>query len=396
MSLFHGRGACRCTVRHALARALERQRGGGNSVFLRSLCWEMDGETDEEMDQMDQMNQMDQMDQEDQEHQEHQEDDDESSLDSSAQSAADGAYGALGAAASGKTRAARTKALAARIHAKLCVPDGEALAVKAHRHAVRCMLELRDLLGQLTSGVDQEVRVLLLTAGVAVQRRAALSVVQDEEHGDLVVTLALLFVLQVLCDPVGRASPEPTGPVTSPSLRRCAEEEETDVDSGSAEADAPPECVPDETPSDIALWDASTIRESVVATRGRDKELEERWDSVLRLTPELVSRATLAAAPFLGADGTLAKMTSLATTFFRSSALAMQYSLLQGSAMATDAGPSFLTLGTVDFLQQVDDAKQEKRLAAIVDAAESEAGQQVCTCASPERTRSSRTRISHH
>ena len=275
----------------------------------------------------------------------------------------------------------RIVTLARRVHAKLCVPDDETLAVKAHRQAVQSMLELRNLLMQSADSVTQEVRVLLLTAGVSVQRRVAVGEAAPEETSDLSVSLALLFMLQVLCDP------------GSSSVSDTAEEMDTD-------AGAPPERIPEKAPSDIALWGAGTLKESVMARRrGREEqegkengdtqspEAEEPvgdggWSAALRLTPEMVSRAALLEAPLLGAQGTLAKLTPLATTFFRSSALAMQYSLLQGTRAVREEKPSFLTLSTVDFLQDANDDKREKRLAAIVDAAESEAGQQACNLCS--------------
>jgi hypothetical protein len=264
------------------------------------------------------------------------------------------------------------------------------------------MLELRGLLTEIVENADQEVRILLLTSGVAVQRRVALSTMDGEEYSDLNVTLALLFMLQVLCDyTVRTASPItcPPRPPISPSLLQhppsdvvAGKEEENmavDDEIGTSDAsdapdappvcvpDAPPVCVPDAPPDAIGLWNDSTLRESVLLERGRDKKNGAQWDTALRLTPEVVSRAALAKVPQLGAEGTLAKLTALATTFFRSSALAMQYSLLLGSAQPNDDTRSFLTLGTVDFLPQVDGDMREKRLAAIVDAAESESGQQV-------------------
>lgn len=286
--------------------------------------------------------------------------------------------------------------LASRVHEKLCVPDNAPLAVKAHRQAVRAMLELRDLLMQRTENASQEVRVLLLTAGVAVQRRVALIVDQGEEFSDLTVTLSLLFMLQVLCDREELATPSPVArPAISPSLRGLhADDGDCAMDTG---ADAPPECVPDEAPNEIVRWETSTLQQSVLASVKRPPRSAERledevaelgeeerrkcqqddWAAVLQLTPELVSHAALAEAHLLGAEGTLAKLAALARTFFRSSALAMQYSLLQGSRPASEDRLSFLTLGTVDFMHEANDDLREKRLAAIVDAAESESGQQV-------------------
>ena len=133
-------------------------------------------------------------------------------------------------------------------------------------------------------------------------------------------------------------------------------EEDMEVDESAP--NAPPVCVPDTPRDDIQEWNDSCLREDVVEKRERDDGAE--WRAALKLTPERVSRAALAKAPSLGAEGTLAKLTSLATTFFRSSALAMQYSLLlQGDAGEEDA-QSFLTLGTVDFLQQADGVMREK------------------------------------
>jgi hypothetical protein len=104
--------------------------------------------------------------------------------------------------------------LAERIHCKLCSFDGRDLPVKSHRSAVNAMVALRALL--LTPiKLGRNERMLLLYAGISIQRRKMLSDDQNEVS-DLEISLVLLFVLQLLCEAPtvvdGPPSPETDGP----------------------------------------------------------------------------------------------------------------------------------------------------------------------------------------
>ena len=87
-------------------------------------------------------------------------------------------------APSQKSAASRLRSLAARVHRMLCVGDSQPLPVKWHRSAVNSMVELRDLLlhqrANAEHNVEQDVRMLLLYAGISVQRRVALGASTDE------------------------------------------------------------------------------------------------------------------------------------------------------------------------------------------------------------------------
>lgn len=268
--------------------------------------------------------------------------------------------------------------LSERVHKKLCVGDSNQLPVKSHRSAIDSMVRLRDLLQRLEADAERDVRLMLLYAGVSVQRRLALGA-EGDEACDLRVTLALLFMLQVLCDAHTRnVSPEPTG------CTECAERLATNTDwgpcnEGRDDANIREE-MPDSAPQPASAtardvmeqWSNVTLKAVIEDARGN---APGSWGETLALTPDSVCRACVAEAPRLGATANLARLGRLAETFFRCSALTLQYNLLQ-QHNAPDPRRSFLTLSTTDLLETANGDVKEARLAAIVDAAESEAGQQ--------------------
>jgi hypothetical protein len=273
--------------------------------------------------------------------------------------------------------------LAERIHRKLCIDEGQPLPVKSHRDAAESMLQLRTLV-QSGSAVDRDTRFLLLIAGVFVQRRAALTD-NDNECNDLQVTRALLFVLQVLCE---RSRPTHDGS-SSPSLMQTGAQLQSDLAlaanlsptsgvDGEIAANGsnllvpaalePP--VPAATPAQdvIDKWTRASMRDSFKS--------EGQWAVALRLTPEAVCRACINQGLEHGQCIGLAKATTMAATFFRCSALTMQYNLLSGKE-PKQKHTSFLTLDTADLLESANEGVRAEKLAAVVDAAESELGQQV-------------------
>lgn len=240
--------------------------------------------------------------------------------------------------------------LAERIHSKLCGYDGRELPVKSHRSAVNAMVALRTML--LESGkVEREARMLLLYAGVSVQRRKMLS--EDaNEVSDLEVSLVLLFVLQLLCE-----GPNVLDGAVSPSL---------------VEPDGPPEA---SDPTDHQLLEKAEAL-SLLGQIEEARKKEDGWDEVLQFSSEAVCRACLSVGNKGRQTASLASYGKLANLFFRNSSLALKYSLLASKGPAEDRS-AFLTLGSLDFLEAANAEVKQANLAAIVAAGESEVGQQV-------------------
>jgi hypothetical protein len=275
--------------------------------------------------------------------------------------------------------------LAERIHRKLCVGDSELLPVKSHRSAVNSMMELRDVLISRRIDSEPEVRMLLLYAGISVQRRMALGA-EGEEGSDLQVSMALLLMLQILCDQQARhptPSPTQTGgrtppPPVSPSLlaNPLGPREEGMDAAGQAEEESvlgAPQ--PDSRQGEeiLSKWHSTSLKEVMRSVEGEE---DDAWAAVLRITPASVCRACVAEAPKLGASS-LGRLSQLAHTFFRCSAFTLQYSMLESQQPKDDSSRSFLTLGMADVMMAANDDLREAKLQAIVDSAESEAGQQV-------------------
>ena len=248
----------------------------------------------------------------------------------------------------------------------------------SHRSAVNAMGELQNLLRGINGDADRDVRMLLLYAGISVQRRLTLGA-DGEEGSDLEVTLALLFILQVLCD--GRArSPEPqcTGhsPAMSPSL----------FPEAGATAPRPvpgPDTPPLPDAESEAIWeDQQTIEKaSAISLKEIMQHVESdgdsAWAQVMRLSPAAVCRACVSEGPRLGSDGTLRTVARLGKLFFRNSALTLQYNMLEAQDPGRENRMSFLTLSTADIMTSANDDLRDAKLAALVDSGESEAGQQV-------------------
>ena len=281
--------------------------------------------------------------------------------------------------------------LASRIHDRLCIDERTSMAVKSHRSAVKAMVELRDVLMRMTSDPGRDTRLLLLYAGISINRRINLGA-EGTEAEDFGVTVALLFMLQVLCDNCSRASMSASGhssplatgdagQAMSPSLVQNAapsgqEEQPTEAvaDKGEeGDPEAPPTIVRNPDEETLDRWRMTTLWERTQEAAMDDGE----WAQILRPSPEGACRACVVQGSRLGEAGNLARVSALAQTFFRCSTLSLQYNMLLACETVESADRSFLTLSSVDLLTEANDDMQKQRLANIVDSGESEAGQQV-------------------
>jgi hypothetical protein len=235
------------------------------------------------------------------------------------------------------------------------------------------MCELRDLLLRERVDAPQDVRMLLLYAGIAVNRRVALGD-EGEELGDLRVSMALLLVLQVLCDHRGRnptPSPTQTGgrAATSPSLLihplQPHEEGIQDVD---PVASRPVERRGDST---LQTWRTTPLKTII---RMADLDTDEALDLLKRVDPGAVCRACVAESPRLTE---LPKLVEAAAVFFRCSSFALQHSMLDAQEPRDARESNFLTLGVANVMAAANLDMREAKLQAIVDTAEAEVGQQI-------------------
>ena len=211
------------------------------------------------------------------------------------------------------------------------------------------MLRIRDL---LSAGAECEnSAVMALTcAGVAVQRRIALGVdgsIGSEDQ--LRTTMALLFVLVVM----GGAPPEAWE--TSETGAEPMQEDDGGGDHMHINS----------------YEDASLAADLRTAD---DDTATNSWAAVLR-TPGTVCQVILSKTQKAGKSMSIDKVASMATLFFRSSAQAIQVSMLDTAGVVCD-GKAFLTLDTLNFVAQANEMTHEK-LQSLADAAESEAGQQI-------------------
>lgn len=269
--------------------------------------------------------------------------------------------------------------LAEKIHKKLSFQESQPLPVKSHRSAVTAMLQLRNLLLKKQEVVKQEVRMLLLYSGISVQRRVTLGA-EGEESEDLKISMALLLMLQVLCDDssshtTSTTSPPPFSAVDPPSppmesVSSPCEEDSVQETVVLRKATASKRAAQ----QTLELWYETPLR---CVIQEVEADGDNAWASVLRTTTNTVCRACVAEAPSIGATGSIEALSTLANTFFRCSSLTLQYSLLE-SMQPIDASPrSFLTLSVADVMMAANDDLKDQKLKAIVDSGESEAGQQV-------------------
>ena len=219
------------------------------------------------------------------------------------------------------------------------------MAVAEHRKATEAMMRLRDV---LLSGTEAgpNTMMCLTCAGVAIHRRIALGTDCHDPGvaGQLMTTLALLFVLVMLCQ-----YPEDVPSGAGPSAH-----EEPDMN--------------------IAVWERGSIEKELRAID--DEAATSSWDMAMRDAGSL-AHSCLLQAKWKGRDMDLGALANLAGVFFRSSAHTMAAKLFDGAGMpAAQSSSNFLTLSTLSFVAQANN-NMEENLAAIADCAESEAGQTV-------------------
>ena len=238
---------------------------------------------------------------------------------------------------------ASPRKLAQRIQRKLAAPLIETLAVASHKAASETMAELHT---QLIDGaiLDQSGKMCLTCAGIGVCKRIATDLEMPDANDQLRTTLALLYVLIVMA----------SGPVDPPT--------------GASSSDDPMEL---EEPKEdlIEIWSNHSVADVLYATA---TSATTSWTDELK-DPAALCRACLANAFKNGSQMSMDDISVAGANFFRASAQAMATSLFN---CCSPQGDDFLTLGSASFLCKANDNKSEK-LTAIVDVAESEAGQSV-------------------
>ena len=226
------------------------------------------------------------------------------------------------------------------------------MAVADHRKATEAMLKIRDILVNEEDTPTREVKMALTCAGISVQRRVAFgSSPDDVDHGTFfVTTLALLFALVVMCQ---TDMPRPSGAGNSDDDMEVEKE--------------------DERAKAIAAWEDTTLETAVRAAEG-----EETSSLVSSLRhPGMLCQACLQTAAQRSHSMGMAELANMGALFFRQSAQALMASLLDGAGVAGTPAPasdSFMTLGSLDFMAQVNNNLDEN-LQAVADCADSEAGQ---------------------
>ena len=127
----------------------------------------------------------------------------------------------------------------------------------------------------------------------------------------------------------------------------------------------------------IDTWRSRTLASA--AFPPESSEAESAWAAALT-SDSFVSRAALREARYCGDARAMVNMQRLADVFFKCSGSAMMQSVMTKAAPTAPqeeiGDMSFLTLDTVSLMNDAND-QQDEKLAALVSAAESEAGQAV-------------------
>lgn len=265
-------------------------------------------------------------------------------------------------------------ALCFKIHRRLSAPLDKPIAVSAHKHAVSCMLEVRDcvLRGAVLSS---SAKMALLCSGITCMRRATFEIDTERQIVLLRTTQTLLFVLLAMTDE----------PLLDDS--DCSSESQYGEGGGGRCAEARTEAEHSQkrrrtgvrdNQQLIATWQMKSLAEHL-GTVGQQPA--SSWDTVLK-DNTAISKVALNEARYIRDGDAMQQMRVISDVFFRCSAAAMTSSLIKGSLHSP--GPSlendttsFLTLDTVGMLNQANELQSEKLL-ALADTAESEAGQTVC------------------
>lgn len=228
------------------------------------------------------------------------------------------------------------------------------MAVADHRKATDEMLRMRDVLLAADEPPPGDVKMAITCAGIAVQRRLAVDALMAAEAEQFRTTLALLFVLVLLCngDP-----PRPSGAGCSDDGMDCdtnGEDSETDREEAIA----------------IAAWESSSFASELASADG---SAADGWTAALR-TPGSLCQSCLTTAARRSHELNMAELANMGALFFRTSARAMASALFDQVGRPSSDGEAFLTLDTVGFMAAANNSLDE-RLLSIVDSAESEAGQ---------------------
>ena len=265
--------------------------------------------------------------------------------------------------------------LAERVQRKLA--EG---SVRSHREACRSMVQLRDALLQRPPPAPRSATMALMCAGAAVHRRIH-ATADPTEALDLRTTLALLFGLVALCNEAS-APLRDNAPGSVPD-DRALEDGALEVDEARETMDNwqrtplrdylfPPKPPPPPAPAEDAPADAPP-----------PPPPPPPWEPV---TPEDVCDACIQLVVRSQYDrpmeddnkDPLARVRELASVFFRATSLGMMYGMIGAAGREREGAADFLTLDTIDVLAEANvESQGEERLATLVDAAESEAGQTV-------------------
>lgn len=301
--------------------------------------------------------------------------------------------------------------LSEKVYVKLAPSPKEKLAMSVHQSGVSYMVRLRDMLTDLTEAATTKTRMALMCTGVELYRRSTLGVDDKQTLGHVLSTIPLVFMLVVLSEgPVNQeardmhehemqkkrechdelkrkreqasrssdADSEGSGPPQKQAKqqsRKTNQYESGSSDGSDAGSDVLPAIASEERKL-ISKWNAQSLHQQMQAVEDCQAESGASWSRVLQLTPADVSRAALSEARHSGAEWTWDDLHTMAMDFFSCSAVTMQHQLL-GTVSENMRGQreGFLTLDTVGLLK-VANAQRAERLAAVADAAESEAGQQ--------------------
>lgn len=280
--------------------------------------------------------------------------------------------------------------LAQRIYRKLQTPVNQPLSMANHRAAVATMVALKDIVERSKTSASQTARMALLCAGIECQRRIVLNTEDPVTRMHLQTTVPLLFALVVMSEGADFASDASSfasqsnagdqsdaGSVAG-SVARSHRSAQSVPRSEAAQSEAA-RSSPDSEMSEAHLSSPASIEKRRIAAWNAlslDKEL------ISCNTPEYVSiesicRIIMRESKLNGKSWDIDDLSDMATIFFQCSARTMTYKLLieEPSREKRQRSEGFLTLDTVGMMSLPENEK-EKMLASIVDAAESEAGQQ--------------------
>ena len=243
--------------------------------------------------------------------------------------------------------------LAQKIHKRLASDPAVALPVQAHYRATHAMARLQHALTATRAARDEggghegddetatrAVLMALTCAGVAVARRIALAHEQDPAS-ELQTTLALLMVL-VTVAAAGRAADGGPDALTHDPLQTLRAHEDR---------------------STAAALDAA-------AATARSADWKGALDAAAS-DPAHVCRSVLGALHFQTTPFDLPQLAAVALVFFRASAGATAIGLFDAVA------PGRFVSMSVGGALALEPARRDERLAAVVSAAESEAGQTI-------------------